>query len=76
MTNLSSVLIEPNETLSNATKNESQHEICLVSDSPHYVVRVRLICIHLVYQRNIYLRLQELEMLTNLNELFVMIRQN
>jgi hypothetical protein len=42
MTNLSTILIETPETLLNSTNNELKNEICLVSDSPHCVVRVRL----------------------------------
>jgi hypothetical protein len=43
MTNLSTVLIEsaePNETLPHIKKNDSKCEICSVSDSPFYIVRV------------------------------------
>jgi hypothetical protein len=42
MTNLSTILIETPETLLNSTNNELKNDICLVSDSPHYIVRVRL----------------------------------
>ena len=28
---------------SNLTNNDAEHQICLVSDSPHYIVRVRYI---------------------------------
>jgi len=52
MTNLSTVLIEstePTKILPNITNNDSKHEICLVSDSPHYIVRVRLIHIYFFY---------------------------
>lgn len=44
MTNLSTVLIEsvePMEILPNMINHDAKHEICLVSDSPHYIVRVR-----------------------------------
>ena len=30
------------DTLPSITSNDTQDEICLVSDSPHYIVRVRL----------------------------------
>jgi hypothetical protein len=44
MPNLQAILYKSNdttETLSSMTSNDAQHEICLVSDSPHYIVRVR-----------------------------------
>ncbi len=44
MINSSTVLIEtaePIEMTSAATNNNAKHDICLVSDSPHYIVRVR-----------------------------------
>ena len=31
------------DTLSTNTSNDSKHDICLVSDSPHYIVQVRLV---------------------------------
>jgi len=44
MTTLSTVLIESPPTIPTSpsiTNNEHAHDVCLVSDSPHYVVRVR-----------------------------------
>jgi hypothetical protein len=44
ITNLSTVLIEsaePIEMTPITTNNNTKHDICLVSDSPHYIVRVR-----------------------------------
>jgi hypothetical protein len=29
------------DTFSSLTNNDAEHQICLVSDSPHYIVRVR-----------------------------------
>ena len=43
MTILSTVLIDSSlttETLKTATGDESEHDICLFSESPHYIVRV------------------------------------
>jgi hypothetical protein len=43
MTNLSKVLIksdETTETLANITNNPHKEDLCLFSDSPHYIVRV------------------------------------
>jgi hypothetical protein len=53
ITNLSTVLIEsvePNETLPHTTNNDSKYEICLVSDSPHYIIRVWIIHIYFFLQ--------------------------
>jgi hypothetical protein len=37
------------DTLSNETNNRIKHEICLFSESPHYIVRVRSTHICLSY---------------------------
>jgi hypothetical protein len=52
MTNLSTILINSPETLEPLpirTNNEYKQDVCLVSDSPHYIVRVRLIHVYLLY---------------------------
>ena len=46
MTNLSTTLIKPSdttETMASQIGNTHKEDLCLFSDSPHYVVRVRLI---------------------------------
>jgi hypothetical protein len=46
MTTLSATLIkssETTETLASQTDNSHKEDVCLFSDSPHYVVRVGLI---------------------------------
>jgi len=67
---------ETTDTFSSLTSTDTKHEICLVSDSPHYIVRVRLIYMYFIHYQDVSLRLLELEMLMNLNDLFVMIQLN
>jgi hypothetical protein len=64
------------DTFSSLTSSDPQHEICLVSDSPHYIVRVRLIYLYFIHYQDVYLRLLELETLKNLKHSFLMIYQN
>jgi hypothetical protein len=52
MTNLSTALIQsakPIEIISITTNNDTKHDICLVSDSPHYIVRVIYIQVFIFY---------------------------
>ena len=46
------VLLSESEEVSsskaNVVRNEGVHDICLISDSPHYVVRVKETCLHIL----------------------------
>jgi len=77
--NLQKLLHQSNETtdmLSSLISSNTQHEICLVSDSPHYIVRVRLIYMNFIHYQDVSLRLLELEILKNLKHSFLMMYQN
>jgi hypothetical protein len=67
---------ETTDTFSSPTSTDTKHEICLVSDSPHYIVRVRLIYMYFIHYQDVYFRLLELEILKNLKNLFLVIYQN
>ena len=41
MTMLSTILIDPSETMETAVNADTKHDVCLVSESPLYIVRVR-----------------------------------
>ena len=41
MTMLSTILIDPSETMETAVNGDTKHDVCLVSESPLYIVRVR-----------------------------------
>jgi hypothetical protein len=79
VSNLQEILQQSNETtdiFSSPKSNDAKHEICLVSDSPHYIVRVGLIYMSFIHYQDVYLRLLELEILKNLKNLFLVIYQN
>ena len=52
MTNLSTILIDSPEILEPLpiqTNNEYKQDVCLISDSSNYIVRVKLVYAYLLY---------------------------